>query len=356
MHSKAIGFAVTALLGAAIFGQTATQTMQDRLFHLTHTTTVQEFQEIANGVRTIADIRDMSTDNAQMSLTVRGTAEQIGLAEWLVAQLDQPAGAAIVPASPEYKGLSGTDEKGLPANDEIAAVMYLPHTATVQDFQEAVNATRTITEIRRMFTYNDGRAVMARGTPAQIAMAEWLAHDLDQATAPRTSSQPSQSSGAHEYSIGKDDTMRVFYVANATTVQDLQEIANTARTIAEIRRIFTYNTPRAIAIRGTPDDLAIAEWLFGQLEKPLGSQSEFSGEYRLPGTADDVVRVFHLAHVMTGGELVQEATQIRTALEIRRVFVYTSQRAVAVRGTVSQLALAENMVRELDQPGGAAKK
>jgi len=157
MRTKAIGFAMTALLAPAMFGQAAPKpgapaapVMQDRLLRLTHTATVQEFQEIANLVRTLAEIRDMSADNAQMTLAVHATAEQMGLAEWLVKQLDQPVGGTIPPTSPEYKGLSDTDEQRHPITNGVARIFYLPHTATVQEFQEIVNAIRTVTEIRRV--------------------------------------------------------------------------------------------------------------------------------------------------------------------------------------------------------------
>jgi hypothetical protein len=250
MRAKAIGFMITALLAQGMFGQTATpgQTagpaMQDRVFHLTHADTVQEFQEIASLVRTITEIRDFSADNAQMTLAVHATAEQIGLAEWLVKQLDQPVGGTVPPTSPEYKGLSDTDEQRHAITNGVAQVFYFPHAATVQDFQETVNAIRTVTETRRVFTYNDGRAMVVRGTPTQTAMVEWLVRRLD---------QPDQKpSSADEYAVGDDDVMRVLYLANAKSVQDFQEIANAVRTTAEIRRMFTVNTPRAVLIRSTP--------------------------------------------------------------------------------------------------------
>lgn len=62
---------------------------------------------------------------------------------------------------------------------EAARVFYLPNAGTVQEFQEIANALRTVAEIRRVFTYNAGRAMVVRGTPDEIAFVEKLVHDLD---------------------------------------------------------------------------------------------------------------------------------------------------------------------------------
>jgi hypothetical protein len=95
--------------------------------------------------------------------------------------------------------------------------------------------------------------------------------------------------------------------------------------------------------------MAMAQWLAGELDKPADAQpSQASGEYRVPGAADDVVQVFHLTHAATTQDFQQEADQIRTAQGIRLAFTYSAQRALTLRGTVSQLALAQNMIQELE--------
>jgi general secretion pathway protein D len=68
----------------------------------------------------------------------------------------------------------------------------------------------------------------------------------------------------------EDNVVRVFYVQNATSVQEFQEIATAVRSIAEIRRVFTYNAQHAIVMRGTPDQIALAEKLIHDLDKPKG--------------------------------------------------------------------------------------
>jgi len=66
----------------------------------------------------------------------------------------------------------------------------------------------------------------------------------------------------------EDDIVKVFYVTNATSVQEFQEIATAVRTVAEIRRVFTYNAQRAMIVRDTVDKVALAEKLVHDLDKP----------------------------------------------------------------------------------------
>ncbi|HEV2202393.1 MAG TPA: cohesin domain-containing protein [Bryobacteraceae bacterium] len=66
----------------------------------------------------------------------------------------------------------------------------------------------------------------------------------------------------------EDDVVRVFYITNATSVQEFQEIATAIRTVAEIRRVFTYNAQRAMIVRDTVDKVALAEKLVHDLDKP----------------------------------------------------------------------------------------
>src|SRR5580704_12555706 len=67
-----------------------------KTFYLTNTTSVQEFQEIANAVRTATTIRAAFTYNAQKALVLRGTLDQIKLAEKLIHDLDRPKSEVVI--------------------------------------------------------------------------------------------------------------------------------------------------------------------------------------------------------------------------------------------------------------------
>ena len=66
----------------------------------------------------------------------------------------------------------------------------------------------------------------------------------------------------------EDYVVKVFYIKNATLLQELQEISTTVRSVTEIRRAFTYGAQNAILVRGTSDQVALAEKLILDLDKP----------------------------------------------------------------------------------------
>jgi general secretion pathway protein D len=66
----------------------------------------------------------------------------------------------------------------------------------------------------------------------------------------------------------EDQVVKVFYLQNVNTIQELQEIATTVRGVVEARRLFTYNAQNAILVRGTTDQVALVEKLINDLDKP----------------------------------------------------------------------------------------
>ena len=348
MRRTAILFVITTVVA---LGQKPADGNADRTFQFIHTEGVQNLQEVATAIRTIADIKQASVDTAQKSLAVRGTAAQIGVAEWLWKELDQfPVPAASQDsATHEYRMPEGS--LGSEHGETAVRVFYLPNTRTVQDFQEVATLVRTTAEIRRVFTYNGNRALIMRGTAGQMAHAEWLIGQLG--GPPSTQSV----SAAPAYRLSKDqsvgdgaDLVRVFYLPHTATVQAFQEAATLIRTIAEIRRVFTYNTPRALALRGTDDQIALAEWLLQALDQAANAQPDAAPrEYRPSASTDDVVRVFTLTHAATAQRVQEVATEVRTATGVPHLFIYNPARALALRGTVAQIAQADLLIKERDK-------
>ena len=312
-----------------------------RVFRLAHTPSRRSLQEVATVVRSIADIRRLFTYSASSVITLRGGAAQIALAEWLVNQLDQPASQADRgTASPEYHP-SGT-------TDDVVRVFYIGHRASLQVLQEIATDVRTIGDIRRLFTYGESTALIARGTAAEIALVEWLVNQLDQ-----PANQAARGTASPEYhpSGTVDDVVRVFYPAYTATQQALQEITTNVRSIANIRRFFTYSQSTAVIVRGTAAEMAFAEWLLNELDQPANQppRTPAPHEYRPSGTVDDVVRVFFLAHAESPQRLQQIATEVRSTTEVKRIFTYTAPRAMTVRGTAAQIAMADKMIAERDR-------
>jgi len=83
-------------------------------------------------------------------------------------------------------------------------------------------------------------------------MANWLFQELDQ---PLTTTRV-----AHEFFVpdSSNDVLRVFYFPLSTTVQSFQETATEIRKATQIKRAFTNNAPRSLAVRGTIEQLSQA--------------------------------------------------------------------------------------------------
>jgi hypothetical protein len=287
-------------------------------------------------VRTVSDIRDVKLDAAQKSMSVSGTPAQIAVAEWLFIELDRQT----LPA------FSTKDFKVPNKEDDSVRVFFLPHAATVQNFQEIATSIRTVAEIRRVFTFNAPRALAVRGTADQIAATEFLVRELDQpADAKRTNSREYQMIDPANRG---DTVVRVFYLPYTASVQSFQEAATLVRTIVEVRRVFTYNAPKALVVRGTPDQVALVAWFASELGKPVAAGVTTSPTYQYPDPYhnEGVVKVFYVKDTETVKDFQQVATQIRIATKLRRVFTYNETRALALRGTDEQVALAEQILQD----------
>jgi len=326
-------FLIMAFALSAAFGQT------NRVFQLTQDENKQELEEIATVLRGTGDIQQVSLDDIKRTLTVEGTAGQIAMADWLVRQMD-------LPANGEFSGLH--QYRPPAGSDDVVRMFYLTHTSTAQQVQEIVTTVRSVADIRRVFVYNALNAVAVRGTGPQISLAAWLVDQLNQ---PASVAAPAP----HEYKLPGDDMVRVFELTSPQTPQQLQEIVTLLRAVGDIPRLFLYNARRAVALRGTAEQVALAAWLVSELDKPVSGQaaardSAASDEYRLSSGADNLVRVFYLANSQSPQDLHKVMVQVRTTARIPRLFIYSPLGALAVRGTVSQVATAEKVIEEMKAP------
>jgi hypothetical protein len=99
-----------------------------------------------------------------------------------------------------------------------------------QELEEIATVLRATGDIQQVSIDDINRTVTVDGTAGQIAMADWLIHQVDlPANAPLA--------GVHEYRppAGSDDVVRVFYLSHASTPQELQRIVTTVRSVADNR-------------------------------------------------------------------------------------------------------------------------
>lgn len=282
MRTKILAAAIAALITFSAYGQgpAATQKQnQDqaaypgkpldggadavRLFYLTHGETPQDAQELVTLIRGTTGLQRAFLYSAGRTISLRGTSDQIALAEWLFGGLDKPVDPQTVkPAASEFPAPNG-------AVDAVR-VLYLTQDQTPESYQEIMNLIRATADIQRIFSYIPRGAVVLRGTPAQIALAEWLFGELNKPISSQTNrteayNQPSES--------GRGEAARLFFFSHNERPQDLQEILQMIRSTADIQSIAPYPPRRAIALRGNATQIALAEWLVGHLGAMTSQQT-----------------------------------------------------------------------------------
>ena len=65
----------------------------------------------------------------------------------------------------------------------------------------------------------------------------------------------------------QEEVVRTFYLANAATPQEIQEVATAIRGLTEIRRLFPVNSMNALILRGPADKIALAEKVINDIDK-----------------------------------------------------------------------------------------
>jgi len=65
----------------------------------------------------------------------------------------------------------------------------------------------------------------------------------------------------------EQNVVKTFYLANISTPTELQDMVNTMRTILDLAKIQQLASQNAIVVRGTPDQVALAEKLIGDIDK-----------------------------------------------------------------------------------------
>ena len=66
----------------------------------------------------------------------------------------------------------------------------------------------------------------------------------------------------------EQNVMKTFYLTNAATPADLQEAAGTLKAILDINRIQVTPEQRSLTLRGTPDQMVLAQKLLTDIDKP----------------------------------------------------------------------------------------
>ncbi len=235
-----------------------------QVFHLTTVVpkTPQMIQEILTVLRTVVDIQKVYNYTALCDLVVRGPAAQMAFAQYLIGSLDVKPGSVTTSAEFQYQ----------PSGEapSVARVFYLATPSTPQHIQEILTTLRTVVQIQKVFNYTAVNALAIRATPSDLAASAFIIQSLDIPAAPKIG----DAANIREFNmpaVGKDaaSVIHVYYLANPTTPKQIQEMLGVVRTVLGIQRTFNHSTPPALTVRGSADQVAKADQLIQQANKPL---------------------------------------------------------------------------------------
>lgn len=218
-----------------------------RTLQFTQLKTPTQLAEAATVMRSIGEIKDLSVDAAQGTLTFQGDQGQVELVNWLMPKLDHVAGATPVAEQPQLDLGTANQE------NRIVRVFYFKNPAPVQTYQQLSTVIRSVTEIRRAFLSLTAGAFIARGTPDQIAAAALLFEALDRPSFVATTTQFRMPDPEGE------DTIRLFSFTKYNTSEELNRFTTELRSTTKIKRVFQYSPLQVIVMRSTPAQIAQAE-------------------------------------------------------------------------------------------------
>jgi len=116
---------------------------------------------------------------------------------------------------------------------------------------------------------------------------------------------------------------RTYTIANASAAQARSELALVVKAGLEIAVAQSGTDQRILTISGSEEELAAAEWLLRELDKPApeaGEARRASAAFTMNGVSDGTITVFYLKGGRSTQQLQESATIIRSIADIRRVF------------------------------------
>jgi len=320
MHYRHLILAAVCASGSYLWGA-------ERTYTIANASAAQARSELALVVKAGLEIAVAQSGTDQRILTISGSEEELAAAEWLLRELDKPA-----PEAGEARRASAAFTMN-GVSDGTITVFYLKGGRSTQQLQESATIIRSIADIRRVFTYNQTHAIAVRGTPGQIAAAEWIWRTLDD--------EPKAGAVEFSASLGSDNLLRAYHMPAEWSVQDLQEAAVVLRTTAELRRLFTYNRTRTIVTRGADSAIAATNWLASEIQRPASQALAVSEPFQMDDPRQEgVLRVFRIPARHDAAGLQGTAVDLRQQTQIRRIFTFNRPRMLVLRGTGVQIAEA----------------
>ena len=235
-----------------------------------------------------------------------------------------------------------------PAQSSSATATGTYHFTTpqsAQSLQEAATVIRTVASVSEVSVDSPTAKLTFSGPVGGVNFAEWVLPQIDKAAG---------DDAVHEYKSPSGDIGRVNFVPNLQKPQELQEVLTILRTVADVQKIFTFSSNRAVVLRGPDWQVAFAEWIIDQIQqKPDSTPHEFTVGGPDPAWERDA-RVNFLSNMTSPQQMQEVLTVLRTVGDIQKVFSYSTRHALVLRSAGSELQRAEWIIQQLDLLAGQA--
>jgi hypothetical protein len=232
-----------------------------------------------------------------------------------------------------------------PISSNVERVFVFSRTDTAQAMKEIVSSLRSISNIQQISVDDSRKSVAVQTSADQANLAEWMFDLLDRAI---------PSPELHEYVMpgGSDDVVRVSYAPHAGDARQFSEMGNAVRSLTEIQRFAMFSPKNALIFRGKAWQVGLGEWLIRQLDSPPMGRSSVAfdvsgvepGIFKTPMHDPGAVRVFYLPLTTTPQALQEAVNVLRTQVGVMRIVGCTAQRAIALRGTASQVDSSDRIL------------
>jgi len=238
-------------------------------------------------------------------------------------------------------------------------VFPIANIGTPQSMQELVNAIRSLAEIQHVTADMPGRRLVITGDAEELAFADWIVKALDAPAGARPTAFTVRDTTYRDPRYAT--SVKLIYPAHIASPQHLQEAVNAVRSIAEVQRVVGLTVQKALLMRAAPEQTALAEWLLQDFDQSTGGAgSHETRQYTYPDSLvqeryrSTAVRIYHPTQIATPQQMQEAINDIRSIAEVQRVVAFTGANLIALRSPEPQVAVADWLEKELDQPASAA--
>jgi hypothetical protein len=240
---RALKFAAILFFVPVLWAQTT--------LRFAHAPALAGMQEIATSLRSVVRIQKLSMGAQTGTFSVDGTPGQISMAEWLTHEFDR-----TTPGQTANFSVPG-------GGDDILSVFYVRNAGAPLGLQEIVTTLRTVCNTQSIYSYSALGAIVLRGTAAETAVDAWVIQHMD---APPDNRAGSPQDYLNPGAAG--DLTRVVYLPQPIDRDSLNQLVTAIRTTGQVTHVFCGTALNTIAMRGTSDEILLAQRLIDGWTKP----------------------------------------------------------------------------------------